>query len=282
MIPLRKLVFDLSGTLTVLDANICFFSSSRVYLPVYYLVTDLSLPFNQPFKNRGTSPSLAPISSYSDYLPHTQTHFPLISRSCLSSCVFFFCTSHYTHSFYKQSSYPLQSSRWKSLLNLGCILPGAVIIAIHTYSLQQPTTHGTTTTSSFQPPCPAYTTLSSLSLYNIRLPARCERVAFLMCSIGTKILITPETCTRVVFRRNDSLCSPLPLQSVSVVLHERTSKPKCLANAPTVYNACVGHIQMKIDLSFDNKVWASAGTPALSSWDESISAEVALLERGMK
>lgn len=39
---------------------------------------------------------------------------------------------------------------------------------------------------------------------------------------------------------------------------------------------------MKIDLSFDNKVWTSAGMFTLSPWDESISAEVSPLESGMK
>ena len=40
----------------------------------------------------------------------------------------------------------------------------------------------------------------------MELPARCDSAGFLMCSIGTKILITPEICTSVVFRRSDSLC----------------------------------------------------------------------------
>lgn len=40
----------------------------------------------------------------------------------------------------------------------------------------------------------------------MELSARCDSAGFLMCSIGTKILITPEICTSVVFRRSDSLC----------------------------------------------------------------------------
>lgn len=47
-----------------------------------------------------------------------------------------------------------------------------------------------------------------------------------MCSIGTKILITPEICTRVVFTRNDSLCSPVPLQRAGgSVVFTRTRNP---------------------------------------------------------
>ena len=45
----------------------------------------------------------------------------------------------------------------------------------------------------------------------MELPARCDSAGFLMCSIGTKILITPEICTSAAFRRSDSLCSPAAL-----------------------------------------------------------------------
>lgn len=100
--------------------------------------------------------------AYRTFPSRPKTH--LSCSSNLSPCL---CASVHLITPTASISSPLSlvcSRRWKSRLNLGCILSSAIVISMYSYSLQQPTT--SSSPPLFHSPC------------IMKLPARCDKAGF--------------------------------------------------------------------------------------------------------